>query len=199
MMLSRKWSASSECSAFAALAMLLRPTVRRQSAVVTNFADRFADSITLDFTQKARYTLDESIVFVAIDTEADDRGRLTELGFAFLVVAELGDVAPGQHGSSWAAFLHPKHYNIAGEDGIKGNMAPKHRYCQQDPAGFNKFMQGTAETAQVDWEEARAALRNELQGWVDDGAKLVLVVHAMKNELAWLEQLDFSVAALYVF
>ncbi|PPJ53661.1 hypothetical protein CBER1_00896 [Cercospora berteroae] len=126
------------------------------------------------------------VMLVAIDCEAFemDQSKVTEVGISTIDTTSVRALQPQSYGQSYP-LIASSHYRIK-EHGHLRNR----RYSKGNP---NNFQHG--KTAWVSIEEAREVLRAMLED-VESTREVVLVGHALKNDLAYLRRLGIDALAI---
>lgn len=157
-------------------------------------------SVNTTKSEKERI-FEKSVVFIAIDLEADDSKpqRITELGVSVLDTNAIQDVRPGNNVENWMRFVKSSHWRILNQEQELGQWNSKNRYVKDKPDAF-----GLGVTQEKTMEEMKPIIRKQFEEPFLKGVeveerstkhtkrKLVFVAHSLKSDLDFLSQLDFD-------
>jgi len=126
-------------------------------------------------------------ILIAVDCEAYERNHsiITEVGFAVLDTRKIAALPPGFNGQNWYEAIEARHFRHSG-----GYVNEK--FVAGNPYGF---LYGESDV--LDEEQMREAVEETFEEYAfgEDGQErnLVLLGHAVENEVKYLAALGFAV------
>jgi hypothetical protein len=98
----------------------------------------------LDTSKPAPYAFESDPVIVCVDVEAYERdhSKITEIGVSTLDTLDLAEIAPGDGGENWSAYIRSRHFRIRGREHLENKD-----FC---PGNANNFQFGKSEWVTLD-------------------------------------------------
>lgn len=151
-------------------------------SVLAAHNSRVADAIHPDNLKlhPPSYITDAHYVFVAIDTEFDAAGIVSELGYATIDTADIVNQIPGPKGKGWFHLIKASHFALLNENVVRHALP------------FN-FGPGEAVTV----EDASRYVRKTIARWHKAGRRVVIVGHGVLGDINHLRfNFGFNIANL---